>query len=190
VRPLRLRGRPLPGVQERTEDQLSLNDVARFRRAVQTLVGLPCWGIAASRNTGTALDMHFGTKVPARWPIPNTDLPPDLRTHVGELELFVDFASWRLDDDVSVVCCSNDDQSAFGPLERGLSVVVDQTVRAVDLVVPGFDLTLTFDRHVLRVFCDWTQSEDDEDNYWLQTALATFNVGARSVLGLSPRGDD
>lgn len=150
---------------------------------------MPCWGIVAAANTGSALSLQFGAKVPRRHPIDNPALPPDLRTHEGEAILFVDCASWRLDDDVSVVCCANDDQSIFAPDERGLSVIVGQMVRAVDLALPGFDLTLTFETHVLRVFCDWTHAEEHEDNYDLSVLDATFTVGPRSVLAVTPRHD-
>ena len=65
----------------------------------------------------------------------------------------------------------------------GLQSVISKVVEDVDIRKPAFDLTLRFRGDLsLRVFCDQTNSEDDDSNYTFHTKDRIYIVGPRGRL--------
>lgn len=68
--------------------------VASLKRALQSLVGRRCIGVIAGWGSILAIDFEPARRL--RVPRITPHLPPRMRTHEGELSLFVEFASWSL----------------------------------------------------------------------------------------------
>jgi hypothetical protein len=161
----------------------------KFFITVHTLVNKPCWGIAAGANTGSVIDLHFGQKLPLRQPVLNPTLSADLRRYYGELSLFIECA-WRLDAEDQVLCGWGEDFSAGGPLGKGLQLVINQRVEKVSIQRPAFDLAVHFSNAlVLWIFCDQTESSEDNNNYALFTPEHYYVVSNKSRLVWKERSE-
>ena len=155
--------------------------------AVQALVGKLCWGIVAGSGTGSVVDFLIGAMIPLATPLTNPHLSPEVRNNDSELGVFVKCA-WRLDGPNAVVAGCWDSNEAGGPMLSGLSQIEGQVITRAVVVSVGLDLELGFaGGHSLRVFCDQTNSVDDDDNYAVLMPDLVVTVGCRSVVRTRPR---
>ena len=161
--------------------------VAAFHEALQALRGLPILGSVAGPGTGTLVSLAIGAPVPRDRPIDNPHITDVLRTHDGEYSLFIKCA-WRIEGETEVLCSSECDNTAGGPMLTGLARLTGSVILEVQpLAGPAHDLALRFaDGLVLRVFCEQFGAEAD-DNYCLFMPTTTFTVGPCGALALAPR---
>ena len=164
--------------------------VREFIATAQTLVGKPCWGIAAGANTGSVLNLHLGGKICRPRLLPNPALSADLRQYRGELSVFIKCA-WRLDMEDKIICGWIESCSEGGPLARGLHRVLDETVERISLQRPALDLGVHFSNGcVLRLFCDQTYEEEEESsNYVLFTPKYYYDVACKSQVRRKNRSE-
>lgn len=162
-----------------TRDKLA----TEFARMLKSFVGRRCWGVVAGEGTGSVFILDFGRKVPRDKPIGNPHLTPERQRYTGEISLMV-WSAWRIDSGRSVICGWNDSSRNDGPMVRGLKSLVNTSVKAVTIERPAMDLTISFARRTLRVFCDQTVPESGPDNYSITSALRgrDYVVGPRGRL--------
>jgi hypothetical protein len=156
---------------------------SEFQNNLKCLIGKECWSIIGGAGTGSNISLAFGEKVPKKRPLKNRSLTDEERNFNGEFSLYIT-CTWRIDSELEVACGCREDNSAKGPMLRGLQKLVNQRVISVCLSPPALDLSLTFENNLsLRIFCDQTSLDEDHDNYtfFLRTR-EWFNVGTRSVL--------
>jgi hypothetical protein len=97
----------------------------------------------------------------------------------GEYQLIV-YCAWRFDADDRVVCGSGDRNEEGAEMLTGLQQLIGREVESTSLVEPGLDLTVTFGSNLqLKVFCDETNSMEDEDNYVFRDNDDIYAVGPR-----------
>ena len=66
-------------------------------------------------------------------------------------------------------------------MQTGMTQVVGRRVQAVELSHPGLDLTIEFEGDLcLRVFCDQTSTEDENDNYSIHLLDRDYSIGIYS----------
>ncbi len=139
-----------------------------------------CWAALAGRGTGSAIDIHFGAKVPREVPLTNPTLTDEERRFEGDTSIYITCA-WRLDSRSSVVCGWLDGGETVEGMVRGLRSVVGHRVEAVDIQRPAWDLKIVFDNGLtLTIFADQTNLIDHDSNYSVFHATKAITVGARS----------
>ena len=139
-----------------------------------------CWAVIAGRGTGSAIDLHFGAKVPRKRPLTNPTLGDEERRFEGETSIYLTCA-WRLDDKSKVVSGWLDGGETVEEMVRGLKSLVGNTVEAIEIQSPAWDLKITFDSGItLTIFADQTSLVDNDDNYSVFHGLQGYTVGTRS----------
>jgi hypothetical protein len=148
--------------------------------ALALLKDKPCWSVLAGAGTGSTLHLEFGARVPRRMPLRERPrITRDQARYEGELDLFVQCA-WRLERSQTVLCGSTDDDRNDGPMVQGLRELVGKAVLAVQVEAPVPDLAISFDDGLrLKVFCDQTNLETNDDNYSLRVGETLYVVGSR-----------
>lgn len=152
----------------------------RLKAGLRNLLAKRCWECAGGPTTGSRVSLHFGKKMPFLAP-PN--LPGKIPEYEGEFIIFVEGATWRLDDQRRVICGSEDSKWPLNEMMTNLRRLVGTTVSAVKLQNPVHDLTIEFSkRFVLRVFCSQTNEQNALNNYSIHLPSGAFIIGPRSVL--------
>jgi len=161
-----------------------------LEKALRALVGKPCWTVFAGPETGSAIDIHFGSKIPRLPPLRNPALSDDERRYEGEFSLYITCA-WRMTENNQVVYGWTDAADDPAALNSTLEHLVGRTVIAMDVKPTAWDLSLQFGSDlILDIFCDQTSLVDEDDNYALFTPSRLFNVGPRSRLAVELRDPD
>lgn len=162
--------------------------IAHFVSAIQNLPGCLCWAFAGGEGTGSTFSIEIGKKIARNKPLKNRFLSEDAKLYDGEYSLYVQFASWRLDDAQQVICTSTDSNHNEGVMVQGLSKLVGCVVSKALLTKPGYDLVLDFDRgYRLTVFCCWSNELEPATNYDFFTPHQVFSVESRSEIAMEPR---
>jgi hypothetical protein len=165
-------------------------ELAQFLAALHALQGQPCLYYLTSPSGGSALDLHFGAKVPRRQPLELPGLTAVQRHHEGERSLYLTCA-WRLETRDAVLCGCWDDSGTGGQMRHGLDQLIGQRVRRAIAQPPAWDLVLEFENGLLlRVFCDQTSDEEGGENYAVFTADTVFLVGTLSDVFIESRAAD
>lgn len=82
-----------------------------------------------------------------------------------------------------VLCGAWDENDIEGPKIKGLEAIVGHNICSISYTEPALDLKIVFDNEmVLRVFCDATNSYDENDNYSLFFQHEILIVGNKSVI--------
>ena len=177
------RGADDPGVMK--------GSIAEVTAALILLEGRPCWSVLAGAGTGPTMHLEFGAKIPRR--VPLRDRPQITREQAryeGQLDLLIQCA-WRLELGDTVLCGSTDDDRNDGAMKIGLRGLEGKTVLALSVEYPVPDLSISFEGDLrLRVFCDQTNIETNDDNYSVRVGDTIHVVGARGRIGLEQRGGD
>jgi hypothetical protein len=146
------------------------------------LRGKSCWAAIAGRGTGSAIDLHFGSKVPRERPLSNPTLTEEERRFEGEVSIYITCA-WRLDSKSSVVSGWLDGGETVDEMVKGLKSIVGHRAEAVEIQKPAWDLKIKFDNDLtLMVFADQTNVLDRDDNYSVFVGTKGFTVGTRGEL--------
>jgi hypothetical protein len=121
--------------------------------------------------------LDFGREVPRDVPVTNPRLSTRQQRYEGEYRLFIQCA-WRIELDGEVVCGSGDDIEPGSAMAGGVQKLIDQDVMLAHAQPPAWDLTLRLSNgSELKVFCDRTNVEEDEENYSLTSGGTTVVVG-------------
>jgi len=153
--------------------------IDRHLHSLQELRHQQCWSIIAGEGVGSEITIDFGDRTPRQYALKNPFLTEEQRTNEGSYILHV-LCTWRLDSKTEIICGSNDPNKNDGIMVAGLERLVGQTIRNVEVITPAYDLVLTFDDFVLRVFCDEMDKEDEFDNYSFFTPDMSYTVECRS----------
>ncbi len=160
---------------------------SKLKLEIHNLVGKECWGTVAGEGAGSFISLEIGDKIPRRKLVDNSALEMIVRNYEGEYGLSIECA-WRLDSDKEVICGSWDDNSKKGKMLQGLNLLVGRHITRVDLLKPAWDLTVEFsDSLILKIFCDQTNEEDENDNYMLFTSTEILVIGSRGRLDFEQR---
>ncbi len=156
---------------------------------LDSLKGQACWSVIAGAGTGSAVRILIGGKILRAKPVPNPKLSAIERVYDGEMDLFVTCA-WRLERTGEIVCGSTDDDRNDGPMVSGLSQMVAKRVVSIEVSEPLPDVAIEFtDGLCLRLFCDQTNLETDDDNYSVKVGGTILAVGARARLSIERTTD-
>ena len=132
---------------------------------LKKIVGLECWSIIGGKGTGTMISMKFGRKIPFTPPLRNVHLTEEERNFDGEYSFLTYFCWWRLDSKDEVMFGADDycdDFDQYVPLLR--ESLIDTKITAIDVLYPGYDLSITFSNgNILRLFCWDIQPDEDGD---------------------------
>jgi len=146
------------------------------------LINKECWGFVAGKGTGSVFSLRIGEKIPLEEPVDNPNLPEDIRNNESEFSLFVECV-WRIDSNKKIICGAWDDNSKNGKMLKGLKMLMNSTITAVNIYEPAFDLIIEFSSGVfLKIFCDQINEVDEYDNYTFFTPSGWITVGTRSKL--------
>lgn len=159
------------------------SDPAVLKRAVAQLVGQECWSVTVADGS---LQLKVGRKLPRAKPLLNLFLTELERTHDAELALHIR-CTWRLDGDDAVLSVCSDPKPAQCPTPPDLECLRGARITDAVLTAPAWDLTLHFgDVGSLRVFCDGSVLEPEDDDYSLLTPQGTVGVGAGGQVSFEP----
>lgn len=87
------------------------------------------------------------------------------------------WCAWRLDKKDKVICSWNDGNDKNGLMRQGLNELVNKGVVSVRVESPAYDLTLQFENELsLKIFCDQTNPEEDDENYTFFVKDFTYTV--------------
>jgi hypothetical protein len=152
------------------------SDAEVLRRAVAQLVGQECW--SATVAGGSLLLLKVGPRVPRAKPLLNLFLTELERTHDAELGVHIGCA-WRLDGAGEVLSVWSDPKPAQCPTPPDLECLRGARITDAVLSGPAWDLTLHFGEvGCLRIFCDGSVLEPEEDDYSVFTPQGTVSVAA------------
>jgi hypothetical protein len=161
----------------------STNLQSELEIALKNFLGKACWASVAGEGTGSTFSLNFGRKILRERPLKNPFLPNDVKRFSSEYSLYVQFASWRLDDIDQVICTSTDSNENDGVMVNGLTRLMGCIVTETKLSKPGQDLFMKFDnKYQLTVFSCWSNEAEPATNYSVSTPTATFSVESRSEI--------
>jgi hypothetical protein len=150
-----------------------------LRSMLSRFVGQICWSVISGQGTGSQFTLRLGAKVPFSIPLKNPNLTEDEKRFDGEMWIYIEAASWRLEKRGQIVCGSTSPNGKGEEMTVGLQQLVGATIKQWELMQPAHDLNLVFSNEVvLRVFCD---QMFEYDNYSIGA------MGSRS-LTVGPRG--
>lgn len=179
-----------PSETDRIEDS---HDVVSLElaRGLALLEHLPCWSVLAGAGTGSVVHLEFGAKIPRRERLPERpQITPEQARYEGECDLFIQCA-WRLELRSSVICGSTDDDRNDGAMVTGLLGLEGKTVLAVSVENPVPDLSISFSEGFrLKVFCDQTNLDTNDDNYSVRVGDTIYAVGARGHIVMEKRSSE
>lgn len=105
--------------------------------------------------------------------------------------IFIENASWRLDNGVQVLCSSRSSNLPGEEMVSGLAGVVGKELLSVELDRVSLDLVLAFSNELrLSVFADCMSDEYDGDNYSIFALSGVHTVGPRAALAFEARMTD
>ena len=137
-----------------------------------------------------SLLLKVGRKVPRAKPLLNLFLTELERTHDAELGVHIRCA-WRLDGESEVLSVWSDPKPAQCPTPPDLECLRGARITDAVLSGPARDLTLHFgEAGSLRVFCDGSVLEPDEDDYSVFTPQGTVSVAAGGQVSFEAASDD
>ena len=151
------------------------SDPVVLQRAVTSLIGQECWSVTVADGS---LQLKVGRKLPRTKPLLNLFLTELERTHDAELALHIRCA-WRLDGGDAVLSVCSDPKPAQCPTPPDLECLRGARITDAVLTAPAWDLTLHFgDVGALKVFCDGSVLEPEEDDYSVFTPQGSVSVAA------------
>jgi hypothetical protein len=153
----------------------------KLETSINQLIDKECWGIVAGEGTGSFVNLEIGEKIRRNKEIENPALETDVRQFEGQYSLSLECA-WRLDSTEAVICGASDDNSKDGKMLDGLRLLIGRRISRINLSKPGLDLDIEFSKDLtLKVFCDQTNENDQNDNYMLFTPdqIITVSYGSR-----------
>jgi len=178
--------------------------VEEFKRELDAVIGKPLWSAAVTAGDQSYLLLDFGRQIPMtnerrklaqsegdedqgeRWTRLFADAKDPSVSEFGqcqgELNLLV-WCNWRVEMGEGQILCGSEDVVADeGPGLNGLRQLVGNTVSEVSLS-PFLDLLLEFTSgRRLRLFCDQSGHENNDDSYRLFTAAGRmYGVIAGSI---------
>ena len=136
---------------------------AQILGCMSLINALPCWKVGVGDSVGSSFRLAFGRKL--------SRLVPRMVEHriiqeyqdYGEATLLV-WCAWRLDSESRPLTSSDD---AAEGIERGLSELVGATVEGVEVLVPAWDLNVSFSNKLhLKVFCDHVPGDPSIEVNW------------------------
>lgn len=149
----------------------------KFKEDLQRLVGKECWGII--EGTGSFIHFQFGEKIPLDTPIGNDYLSDELNNFEGEFTIFVQCV-WRVDSSTKVLFGAWNEHET---VHQEINQIIDQTVKTIECFDPAFDLKIIFSNDLqLKIFCDQTNEEDENDNYFYFTPEIIYSVDYQNNL--------
>lgn len=157
-----------------------------LREELSTLCGLACTEIVEGEGVGTAVSLSFGSVIKRK----------NLETKRGNREVlmhqasvFIQDATWRLEDFNSVVCSTAvDDNRSGSVLMLGLDRLLQKRLVEAKLCNTALDLILSFEESLtLLVFSVPIESAPNVQNYSIFTKDKIFNVGFDATVTISPR---
>src|SRR5690606_21991872 len=103
--------------------------------------------------------------------------------HQGEVVVYLEECPWRIDSAEAVICTWMDENAPNQRLHDGLMMLKDRRVLDAEVILPAYDLIITFEGGlILRVFPDQVNAEEG-DNYAINTSNGkTFIIAANSTL--------
>lgn len=147
--------------------------------SLEGLIGVPCWSVVAGRGAGSVIALDLGKKLLRRKPLRNPKLTQEQRTYEGEYQMMI-YCAWRLDSPDRVICGSGDSNEEGEAMIEGLMRLIGSNITAVRLVDPALDLVVEFDQSLqLKVFCDETDTTDDNENYVFRASHRIYGIGPR-----------
>ncbi len=157
-------------------------------QAVRRLVGLSCSRVVAGQGVGTAVNLDFGKIVRSK-KVKTSRGSSEFSTY--EASIFVQDATWRLEDSLSVVCNSAaEDNSEGSALSLGLIRILHQRIVEVRLSNLAHDLMLRFENGlVLLVFSVPITTTQNACNYSVlmpEKVLAVDFFGSVSIELIEP----
>ena len=153
---------------------------------VHWLIGRRCWGVAAGAKTGSMFSLHLGEKVRRKRPLDNPALLDPLRTHEGEVILFVE-CRWSLTYKKKRLCTSASNNHADGEMVVGLRRLVGARVTNLTLSIPSNDLALHLTKDLTLSISARLGRTGGSDNYSLATPLGDYIVGPDLHVRFEPR---
>jgi hypothetical protein len=154
---------------------------------VGSIRGLRCWYVSTGGAVGSTFQLALGSKVRRERPLQNPTHSEEYRQFEGEANLLV-WCAWRLDGPTAPLTSWDDAEAA---VRAGLGNLIGAMVEAVEVVAPGFDLTLRFSGNwTLRVFPDHVPGDPSFDGnweLWLQQTAVFCGPGARCEI--EPRSE-
>ncbi len=145
--------------------------------------GATCWSVLLGKNTGSAVDMKFGDKLPRIRPLNNPHLSSDERKYDGEMSLYIIGCVWRIDSDEEVISVSHEKIETGSPSYEVFKSFIGHTLDNISLAVPGLDASFRFSNGLtLKLFCDRTgPKEPGNDNYciFVQKDIYCVDAGSR-----------
>lgn len=152
-----------------------MNHEFPVQELMSRLQGKVCWYTLAGKGTGSIVQLYLGDKVPRRTPIRNDKLPASAREFDPEYSLLV-YCAWRLDGATQPITSWREPEDNDGPMVRGLAELHGETIQAVEVLEPAWDLFLRFTGgKTFRVFCDRAVFEKDDIN-WFMLGQASFCI--------------
>jgi hypothetical protein len=103
--------------------------------------------------------------------------------------IFIENASWRLDNSTEVLCSSKSSNLPDEEMVLGLTRLVGEKFLSFKLDQVSFDLVLSFSGDLrLSIFADCMSDEDDGDNYSIFTLSDIYTVRPRGLLAREAKG--
>jgi hypothetical protein len=160
-----------------------------LRQALRSVVGLTCSEVVAGWGVGTAVLLEFGQVVRVQ----RRETKRGLReSKIFESSIFVQDATWRVENDTKVICCTAaDDNSPKSKLVLGLNKMLKQRVVSAELSNTAFDLSVQFGNGLrFLVFSVPLTAELNENNYSILTSDTSYSVGFDGSVAVECRDDD
>jgi hypothetical protein len=164
--------------------------VEEFTRILNSLVGKPLWAATVTRDVQSHLSLHLGCKIrrkdrsegPSGGKEPEAKPPvrisaegirsvtSDQEQYGGEWTLVV-WCNWRIEADETRIACGSQDSAEEGmPMQSTIREMMGDVIKDVSLN-SFLDLLIVFSSGKrLRLFCDQSGHENNEDSYAIFTA--------------------
>jgi hypothetical protein len=156
--------------------------IQEFEDSLNRLVGLVCSDCIAGPLTGSILSIRFredsGGELKDSMDVGKVTQP----YKYPRFSLFV-WSVWRIDSRDQILCGAWSNNEKGKEMQRGLNKLQGETVQAVSLTKPAFDLTLQFSGgFAFKIFCDSVDIRKERDNYTYFIPEFTYTVGLLSKL--------
>lgn len=149
------------------------------------MLGLPCKEIVGGVAIGSMVYFEFGANLGLK--TLQRSNGQSVAITEFECEVWVENASWRLEQAGMVICTSKTLNGAGSELDVGIHKIVGKNLLRAEVSAIGFDLMLAFEGELIfRIFCDYWDDENEFSNYQVKCANGTFIVGPRSILTIGP----
>lgn len=150
--------------------------MAQFDKAIDVelkdylniVTGMPCWAVVAGDGTGSMLLLSFGSKFLREIPIKNNQSSYNANHFDAELSLFIMDAEWQLlnsKNNNSLICDCYSSNKKDDEMERGLSKLVNKTVKSTMLDFNGVDFEIHFEDELILCVIEKKEKEFDYSGY-------------------------